>query len=105
MSSELNIEDVKQIANKVIKTLENKNKLYGNSLFYQQEFGIYVRMFDKFRRISNIIDRYSEKYPNYTEEEKEVIANSLIDIVGYALSWISLFLTTDSSTKELESKL
>lgn len=105
MSNKLNIENVKRISNRIVRTLEEKNKLYGDSLFCQKEFGLYVRMFDKFRRITNIINSYSEKYPSYTKEEIEAIVNSLIDIVGYSLAWLSLYFDSILLEKELESKL
>jgi len=79
---------MRDIVNDIVTTIENKNKLYGESILTHREFGIYVRMVDKFKRIQNIIDKYEEKYPKYTDEELDVINDALVDIIGYALLWL-----------------
>jgi len=79
---------MRDITNKIVDMIENKNKIYGESILSHREFGIYVRMCDKFRRIQNIIDRYEVKYPEYTNEELDVINDALMDIIGYALLWL-----------------
>lgn len=81
---------LKRTANNIASFVIDKNKLYGDSLLQQREFGIYVRMNDKFTRIKNIIDRYAVKYPEYTDKEINTIVNSLTDIIGYALLWLNI---------------
>lgn len=80
--------NIRNLANNIIDTIERKNKIYGESILSHKEFGIYVRMCDKFKRIQNIIDRYEIKYPEYTDEELEIINDALLDIIGYALLWL-----------------
>ena len=41
------------------------------------------------------------KNPEYTEKERIAIANALIDIVGYALGWLSEFASEKMIEKEL----
>ena len=101
VDKDLDKNQLKKIAEKIINILMEKNKTYGNSLFEQGDFGVYVRASDKFSRIKNIINNHKEKYPEYTEQEKTAIANSLIDIVGYCLSWIFEFVDNNIVENEL----
>jgi hypothetical protein len=98
---ELNKEKLEKVANGIIDLVMEKNETYENSLFDQGEYGIFLRVSDKYKRISNIIGRYDVKTPDYTMKEKDAIANALIDIVGYCIGWLSEFV----DDKLLENEL
>jgi len=94
-------EKLEKIANGIIVLVMEKNETYGSSLFDQGEYGLFLRVSDKYKRISNIVDRYNMKKPEYTEKERIAIANALIDIVGYALGWLSEFVSEKRIEKEI----
>lgn len=94
-------EKLAKIANGIIWLVMEKNSTYGNSLFDQGEYGLFLRVSDKYNRIQNIIGRYVEKNHEYTEKEQTAIINALIDIVGYALGWLSEFGNKKIIEKEL----
>lgn len=64
--------------------LYEKNQCYGNAVAVTGKEGIYVRMFDKFERVKNVSVSKND------ETTDESIADTIMDIAGYAILWIML---------------
>ena len=49
-----------------------------------------MRMFDKMSRLKNVLWNNSDKFSK--EEKDEIILNSIVDVSGYCLGWLSEFI-------------
>ena len=84
-----------KVANVLIDTIIEKNKLYGDSLLMLGEKGLFPRVCDKMYRLKHLI-WYKEPLYELTEKEKIAIANAVFDILGYMFLWIYFFIDKES---------
>ena len=92
----MNEEKFSKIVKHIGKTVIKKNEMYGSSVFKYGQFGIIIRILDKFERMKHIVFAASKVY--YDENEKfniemdleyeEALIITIMDICGYCLLWM-----------------
>jgi hypothetical protein len=58
-------------------------------MFQFEELGLFMRIYDKTSRLKNILWDNPDKFTK--EEKNKIILNSVADIIGYSLAWLSEF--------------
>ena len=70
--------EFEQIAQEIAIMLKKKNEDYGNASFELGIKGVYVHLFDKLKRLENMV--WKDNKPNY-----ESTLDTLYDIAGYSI--------------------
>ena len=98
----MNENNLKKVSDAVISMILKKNRLYNNSLLEFKEKGIFIRMYDKVSRLKNIYDN-PDKF-NIVEKNK-IILNSVSDLLGYSLIWLTEFIDIKDLKEYTENDL